>query len=509
MSGRTLFTGLAMVLAASGCGGPEILPLEDDPTLQPLAEESPADVSVGVAPLVIDFNAEQLNRAYAAENSRYAVRLDPASLRHSLMETIRRFSIVRSIDALDLRPGEDPIARADAAGLDLLLRLTVREAETSYVGRNGKYVWAVLFFLGLLWPAWLVPDEVYKERIVLDAELIDVRSESTVMSRQLVAEVTASLDDFDRGWGPFGLLGIPQSHGPGNWEAVHEVLGPAAEVELERRLLADLGAPFRTEWRDNAAFRARAQATYAICIGISRYSSDRTPPIPYAADDARAFADFCSSPDGLAVPAKNRVLLVDDAATQDAIRGAIDAVGHRARADDRLIIYFAGYGTSVVGAEGSDITAALAPYDAEEQGTLSIPELGAMLPRLNSGDVIWVMDASFGGSPGTRCLRTDRSTPPLALFAAQAGTGRTLLLAAQPTEGARSAEDLGHGLFTYYFLQGATGPCPELLRRPPTVIGAYQYASRMVELRADLDGFTQQPVKLGAPRGELRFGPGP
>src|SRR5580704_52500 len=82
--------------------------------------------------------------------------------------------------------------------------------------------------------------------------------------------------------------------------------------------------------------------TYAIVIGVSSYKYVR-PVLHFADRDARVFADFLLSKQGMGLLSRNVMLFTDSNANLNNIGNAIsDILNQKLKKGDRVIFYFAG-----------------------------------------------------------------------------------------------------------------------------------------------------------------------
>ncbi len=213
----------------------------------------------------------------------------------------------------------------------------------------------------------------------------------------------------------------------------------------------------------------------AIVVGISRYKDGGIPRLEFATADADAVYGFLVDPLGGGYPRGNVKLLLDDEATLARIRSEILAVQEASRPEDTFLFYFAGHGTVSLGEGGKLVDNLLVPHDGvpvleggravrlDPSTGLSIDDLQKYLQVNRSGNLIVILDACFSGGAGGRTLS------PVELDSGQAAAserelegltnvrdvkGRAVITATAPNEPAVELKALGHGLFTYYLLQG-------------------------------------------------------
>src|SRR5262249_7786381 len=83
------------------------------------------------------------------------------------------------------------------------------------------------------------------------------------------------------------------------------------------------------------------------------------------------------------------------------------------------------------------------------------------------------------------------------------GKGRVVLTASRASEVSEERDDLGHGVFTYYLLEGLRGAADLDGDGLVSVGEAYRYVARR---RPDATGQNQHPTKKGEMEGELILG---
>ncbi|MCP4200823.1 MAG: hypothetical protein GY769_02680 [bacterium] len=110
-----------------------------------------------------------------------------------------------------------------------------------------------------------------------------------------------------------------------------------------------------------------------------------------------------------------------------------------------------------------------------------LPEI---VRRIGAERVVVVIDSCFSGAVGGRTVfeggRGGTLDEVFLERIARAGTGRVVLTASGSNEVARELEDLGHGVFTHYVLEGLRGAADENGDREVDVDEVYDYASRHV-----------------------------
>ena len=198
----------------------------------------------------------------------------------------------------------------------------------------------------------------------------------------------------------------------------------------------------------------------ALVIGIDDYTMLAEPVVlGHAVPDARRFADFLIARAGF--DADQITVLTDDGATADAIIAAlIDRLLGETAAGDRIVIYFAGLGTTVAGTDGAPVPTLIAADGDTALGLMPADLFAELLDLAADRQVTLVIDAGFAADaapPGGAVARSRPSAagPVSDLAAFGAGPGRELWTAAQP--GAFAWESADGGVLTAFLLEGMAG----------------------------------------------------
>ncbi len=201
--------------------------------------------------------------------------------------------------------------------------------------------------------------------------------------------------------------------------------------------------------------------TFAMVMGISKYKYVR--PLAYADKDAQLFKDYLRSPGGGSVKEDNIYMLLNEKANNSNFwgKGFQWLKAKKLQRGDRLFIYLAGHGDAI-----DEDQFFFLGYDCNPQGdknnylvagTIQLFNLKKKIANETSKgvEVFFIMDACRsnelpGGQAGLNFLNSAIS---------EKKAGEIIMLAT--AAGESSLEDAsigtGHGLFTYYLVDGLNG----------------------------------------------------
>ena len=200
---------------------------------------------------------------------------------------------------------------------------------------------------------------------------------------------------------------------------------------------------------------------FAIVVGISKYKYVR--PLAYADKDAELFRDYLKSPGGGSMKDDNIFCLLNDQASNSNFwgKGFQWLKAKQLQKGDRLFIYLAGHGDAIDEDQffflGYDCNPAGDKNNYLVSGAIQLFNLKKKIANETAKgvEVFFIMDACRsnelpGGTEGQNFLSSAIS---------EKKAGEILMLATGA--GQESLEDAsigtGHGLFTYYLVDGLTG----------------------------------------------------
>jgi len=192
---------------------------------------------------------------------------------------------------------------------------------------------------------------------------------------------------------------------------------------------------------------------YAIVIGIERYRQS-LPTANFAVRDAQVMTGYLTKV--LGYPEENVVTLINDRALQSDFTKYFEKwLPNNVEPESTVFVYFSGHGAP----DPKTGTAYLVPYDGDptfiaETG-YSLSRMYAALGKLPAKEIIVALDSCFSGAGGRSVLA--KGARPLVMNL-QTGTtiskNMTVLSASAGDQISSTYDEKGHGLFTYFLLNG-------------------------------------------------------
>jgi Caspase domain len=204
---------------------------------------------------------------------------------------------------------------------------------------------------------------------------------------------------------------------------------------------------------DDSVFAPRYENSLALVIGINEYTN--APPLSYACNDAVAIAKHLR--DKVQIPESNVRVLLDKAATREAIVATFLQFVDEAKPNDRVLVFFAGHGYTRTSRRGE--VGYLVPRDGNPSDLATLirwDELTRNADLIPAKHVLFIMDACYGG------LALTRNVPPGShrfLKDMLSRYSRQVLTAGKADEVVADAGGprAGHSIFTGHLLDGLEG----------------------------------------------------
>lgn len=240
---------------------------------------------------------------------------------------------------------------------------------------------------------------------------------------------------------------------------------------------------------------------YALIVGISRYKDHGKgiQNLEYADTDARALFEFLQQPAAGGFSRENMRLLLNEQATIAKIREALTTFISRASENDLLLIFLAGHGApDPLAPQKLYVIAHDTRVDDMPQTALAMQELRWYIDqKVRSKRLIFLIDACHSAglsTKGTRSLANNLANLYFEnlLFQEQ---GRAIITSSDVNETSRESQKWGngHGVFTFYLLEGLRGNADVNHDHFVSVGELFRYIRRNVRLDTD---FQQNPRML-------------
>lgn len=247
---------------------------------------------------------------------------------------------------------------------------------------------------------------------------------------------------------------------------------------------------------------------WAIIIGVGDYQNDQIDDLKFAAADAQSFYDFIRSPEGGNLQADHVKLLLNRDATREEILRDMEWITSKAFENDVVYIYIALHGMVDEGelyflAHDSD------PRNLLATGVKKTELENLLQRRMKSNKIVWFADACHSGSLGEDTqvsMRASRASATNRLLTeiSKARNGLAMLMSATAAEYSQEGTKWGggHGVFTYFLLQGLRGQADHNKDNFVSVPELYDYVSRQV---SEATEGKQNPILRGNYDRELKL----
>ena len=249
---------------------------------------------------------------------------------------------------------------------------------------------------------------------------------------------------------------------------------------------------------------------WAAVIGINQYKKTRW--LKYAVNDANAFKDYLES--NLQLPSNQIFSITDQEATKDNILSTLGTkLRRKASTEDTVIIFFAGHGAveaDPINPDGDGFEKYLLPHDAHLQDlystSISMNDIRTIFTRIHADRLIFIADTCYSGASGGRTMMAAKTRANLSdkfYERISKGKGRVIISSCSANEISKEDDNLQHGVFSYYMLEGLKGRADQDGDGVITVSELFSYLSKKVP---EASGQDQHPVRKGETEGELVVG---
>ncbi|MCU0453416.1 MAG: caspase family protein [Bacteroidetes bacterium] len=228
---------------------------------------------------------------------------------------------------------------------------------------------------------------------------------------------------------------------------------------------------------------------WAVVIGVSDYQNPGIPSLKYAHKDAEAFANFLRTPEGGGYDNEHMRVLLNKDATLPNVRDALINFLSNAIDIDLVVLYFAGHGAPEP-ARPQNLYLLTHDSDPTRLGTTAFPmwQIQDVLGRyINSKRIIVFTDACHSGgisvnfaTRGVGVTEQNLVNQYLADLS-RSKEGTVVFTASAAGEVSQEFPELGHGVFTYFLLDGLKGKADYNNDYTISINEAMQYTEEQVK----------------------------
>jgi uncharacterized caspase-like protein len=208
---------------------------------------------------------------------------------------------------------------------------------------------------------------------------------------------------------------------------------------------------------------------WALIVGVDKYSTSfQLPPLRFAAADAELLGQALQSIQSGDLPREQVRIMTDSGLheylpTRGNIVSWLDYMAQRVGPEDTLVFYFAGHGMMADGGEYLlPVDASIAGPGSLARSALSLSLLKEKLAALSARNTIAIIDAcrdtpvaAAEGAGLEEALA--KSLKSVGQRSWSQSVARAVLLSCGVDQRAWEWEEKGHGVFTYYLVQGLNG----------------------------------------------------
>lgn len=223
---------------------------------------------------------------------------------------------------------------------------------------------------------------------------------------------------------------------------------------------------------------------WAVVVGVSSYN--HMPTLRYTDDDAYRMYAFLKSPEGGAIPDEQIRILIDEDATKDEIKRAMENVFAKAGKNDLALLYFSGHG----------LKGAFLPIDFDGYNNkMDHDEINAILANSPAKYKLLIADACHSGS--LLAMKGGEVKGILENYystLAQADPGTALIMSSKSEETSLESSGLRQGVFSHFLIRGLKGEADGDKNRVVSVQELFDYIMENVK---KYTGNRQSPVIKG------------
>jgi hypothetical protein len=242
--------------------------------------------------------------------------------------------------------------------------------------------------------------------------------------------------------------------------------------------------PVRPEPTPNDLRKFANMKVWAVIVGVASYN--HMPTLRYTDDDAYRMYAFLKSPEGGALPDQQIRILIDEDATREGIKSAMQDVFSKAGKNDLVMLYYSGHGL-----KGSFL-----PIDFDGfNNKLEHREVKEILEQSPAKYKLCIADACHSGS--LLAMKSGEVRNVLENYyttLAQAEAGTALIMSSKSEETSLESSGLRQGVFSHFLIRGLKGEADLDANKVVTIQELFDFINNNVRTYT---GNRQSPVIKG------------
>lgn len=196
---------------------------------------------------------------------------------------------------------------------------------------------------------------------------------------------------------------------------------------------------------------------YVVVVGINKYR-DHSLDLSYSVKDAESIVSTLGNKNTSYFNNIYADDILDQGATKEAIVNKFNDIAKTSKANDVLIVYFAGHGIAVNG-EWYFLPHETTFHPDEQYYTgvgLAAKQIESMIAKIPAEKILVMFDSCYSGS-GIKVFENLKKTQRHFSRSLSKSDGIVVLAATRKDQEALESAELGHGLFTYIVDKGMNG----------------------------------------------------
>ena len=238
---------------------------------------------------------------------------------------------------------------------------------------------------------------------------------------------------------------------------------------------------------------AASTKVWAVIVGVASYN--HMPALRYTDDDAYRMHSFLKSPEGGALSDAQIRILIDEDATKNKIKGAMEDIFSQAGPNDLIMLYYSGHG----------LKGAFIPIDFDGfNNRLDHEEVSAIFSRSPAKYKLCIADACHSGSLlAMKSANVGNVLNNYYKTLSNAAAGTALIMSSKSEETSLESSGLRQGVFSHFLIRGLKGEADADKNKVVTVDELYAYIERNVK---EYTGNRQSPIIKGDYDGKMTVG---